>query len=121
MASKKTQQELEQAVKGYQLDAVQSKVDAIEKQMTEGFQTVNDSLKALLLKSNSQVTPQQLADNITALKNTVEDQMREEINKIHLEYGPIKENNKWFLRAVIGQGIVILGLALFTLAVTGNS
>lgn len=120
MAAKKSQRESEQAAKVYQLDAIQSRVDAIEKQMTKGFDTVQESLKALLLKSNSQVTPQQLADNITALKSTLEEAIADTEEKIHLEYGPIKENNKWLIRAIATQGIIILGQVLFMLYVTGG-
>lgn len=120
MAAKKTQQESEKAAKVYQLDAIQEQVSALKDQMSEGFNTVNSSVQALLVKSNSQVTPQQLADNITAVNKTTEEKIKEEVKKIHLTYGPIKDNNKWFIRAIIGQGIIILFMALFTLSITGK-
>lgn len=119
--TKKTQEESEQPAKVYQLDAVQSKVDSIDKQVTEGFKVVNESLQALILKSNSQVTPQQLADNITAVTKTTDDKLKTLKETIDLEYSPIKENNKWLIRAIATQGVIIVGQVVFILYVTRSS
>lgn len=122
MAAKKTQKESEQPAKVYQLDAVQAKVDSIDKQVTEGFKAVNDSLQALILKSNTQVTPQQLADNIAAIKKSLEDELestvKDAVEKIHLEYKPIKDNNRWLIRAISAQGIIIVAQIIVMFYIT---
>lgn len=75
MVAKKTQEELEQTVKGYQLEAVETKVDAM-----------NLKLDTILTQTNGLVTPAQLEDAKIALK----DYVKEEIKKIHLTYNPLK-------------------------------
>lgn len=112
-AERKSQEESEQPAKVYQLDALGEQVAGIASQMKEGFTQVNSSVNALLIKSESQVTPQQLNDNIAALKTTLENQITEEVKKIHLTYKPLKDNNKWLIRAIASQGIIIVGQILF--------
>lgn len=86
MAVNKSQDELEQPAKVYQLDAVESKVDqAIIK------------LDTLIAQTSSVVTHAQLAAELKEAKK-----------EIHLTYGPMKENLKWFTRAVILEGLAIL-------------
>lgn len=114
MASKKTQQELEQPVKGYELEAVRTQVENLEKVVTKGFEQANHSLNTLLIKSETQVTPQQLVDNITALKKSTEDYVQEEVKKIHLEYRPMKNNIRWLMLGLGGQLLVIIGQLILT-------
>jgi hypothetical protein len=118
--SKKSQEESEQPAKVYQLDAIESQVKSLTNQVTTGFTRVNTSIDTLLVKSESQVTPQQLNDNILAAKSAVENKIEEEVEKIHLEYRPIKENNKWLIRAIAAQAIILVGQLIFILYVTGT-
>lgn len=93
----RSQQESEQPAKVYQLDAVESKLnDALTK------------LDTVINQTKGVVTSEQL---VTAKKEILEEvDKRIEISTeaIHLEYRPMKQNLTWFVRAVIGQGIVII-------------
>lgn len=117
-ASEKSQEELEAPVKGYQLEAVAQQVVDLAKQTTIGFKEVKDSLNTLVLKSEGQVTPQQMIDNVTAVRTTLETKIEEEVKKLHLEFDPLKENNKWLIRAIAVQAIIIVGQIVFILYVT---
>lgn len=109
MGARKTQEQLEQPVKEYQLDAVQVEVKSLADQMKSGFISVNDNLKVLLAKSETQVTPQQLSDNIIALDTKTQSSIKEEVEKIHLEYRPAKESNRWIIRLLIGTILAVIG------------
>lgn len=90
-SSKKTQEELEQTVKGYQLDAVEIKVDqAIAK------------LDTIINQTNGLVTPAQLEDAKIVLK----DYVKEEIKKVHLTYSPLKTKIN-ALNATLGGAVVL--------------
>lgn len=121
VAAKKSQEESEQPAKVYQLDAIVDQVNGLAVQMEKGFIKVDTSINALLVKSESQVSPQQLENTVTAARSTLENQISEEVEKIHLAYSPLKENNKWLIRAIASQGIIILGQALYFLYVTRST
>lgn len=92
--TRRPQDESEQAAKVYQLDAVESKVDqAITK------------LDAILAQTNGLVTVTQLGTSERQLK----EQIQEEVEKINLTYGPMKRNVSWFIKAIIIEGIAIIG------------
>lgn len=93
MAVKKTQKELEQTVKGYQLDAVEIKVDqAIAK------------LDVLISQTQGIITQEQLRSAINEfevdIKEYVSTKVAEEVKKIHLEYRPTKKGAWWVLATV---------------------
>jgi di/tripeptidase len=121
MSTKKTQEESEQPAKVYQLDALGDRFATLENTMQEGFNRLNSSVNTLVIKSESQVTPQQLTDNITAVKSSLEKDIEEEVNKIHLEYGPLKDQNKWFIRLIGGQALIMIGQLVFIVYVTRGS
>jgi hypothetical protein len=113
--SKKTQEEYEQPAKVYQLEALSDKVENFTMQANLEFSDIKESLKALLLKSETQVTPQQMNDNIFALDKKFHSSLDEEIKKVHLEYRPVKKNISkaiWLISgtilAVIGQLIILV-------------
>lgn len=113
MAAKKTQEELEQPAKVYQLDALQNRFDSFERQITQGFSTMNTSLQTLITQSQSQVTPQQLNENVSAAKLAMQQELKEEVRVINLEYGPLKRNVTKFLWAVIAEAIIIVGQVIY--------
>lgn len=127
MAAKKTQAEAEKLVKNYQLDAVEGQVQAIQKQMTEGFAQANDGIRTLIRKSESQVTPQQLADNITALKSSFESQIKESEEKQNVKIDSLgkdilrtNNNMRQFTWIVIGTGVSIIGVAVTIIMRSGG-
>lgn len=96
----KTQQESEQGVKVYQLDAVESKVDSIQ-----------SDVKLLLIQTSTFVTASQLeANRLEAIKYA--DNIAKEVD---LKYEPMKKNLTWFTRTTIGLaiGVVVQGIVLF--------
>lgn len=121
MAAKKTQEESEQPAKVYQLDAIESQVKGLTEQVTTGFNRINKSVDLLVTKSESQVTPQQMADNIAALRSTFDNQIKEEIEKLHLEYRPIKNRNNWLLGTVVASAIAIFGQVVFIINLTNGN
>jgi hypothetical protein len=90
----RTQDESEQPAKVYQLDAVDRKVDDI-----------NGKLDTLLQQTTGLVTTNQLSQTERELR----DKIKEEVDKIHLEYGPMKKDLKWFLRAAVAEALLIAG------------
>lgn len=95
--TRRPQDESEQPAKVYQLDAVESKVDeAISK------------LDTILNQTSGLVTVVQLSTS----ERQVKDQLKEEIEKVHLEYGPMKRNVSWFIKASVVEGIAIIGQAV---------
>lgn len=121
MTTKKTQEESEQPAKVYQLDALTDKFNNLSDQMKSGFGQINTSVNALLVKSESQVTPQQLTDNIAALKKNFEETLDNEVKKVHLEYKPLKDNNKWFIRFICTQAVIMVGQLVFIVWITKGS
>lgn len=97
-----TQDEKERAAKVYQVDAVESRVKAVETFLS----TLDIKMDRLL---DNQVTSKQL-----------EEKLETAIREIHLEYGPMKNNITWFTRAVILEGLVIAGQIIVTLSLLAN-
>ena len=89
-----SQEELEKAAKVYQVNAVEAKVDQVLKTLN----TIVEQTKGL-------VTITQLDEARKELKASI----KEEIEKIHLEYGPMKRNLGWFIKVSIVEGLLILG------------
>lgn len=109
MAIKKTQEESEQPAKVYQLDALGDKVDNFTTQANEEFKDIKESLKTLLLKTDTQVTPQQMNDNIIALDKKWDSALTEEVKKIHLTYSPVKKNISKAIWLIAGTMVAVLG------------
>lgn len=65
-------------------------------------------LDTLLNQTSSLVTLAQLEVVKSDLKAILDD----EIEKVHLEYAPLKKNITWFIRALILEGIAIIGQAI---------
>jgi len=93
----RTQTESEQPAKVYQLDAVMVKV-------TE----VNNKLDTLLQQTSGLVTTSQLSGT----EQNINEKIKEEVEKIHLEYGPLKRNMNWLFRTIAGEAIIIVGEAI---------
>lgn len=95
--TRKSQAELESPAKVYQLDAVDSKVETVLQKLdevlsnTKGVATVSDVTAA---------TDKALSE--------AKEYTNDEISKVHLTYGPMKNNLAWFTRLVLGQGVVIV-------------
>lgn len=85
--ARRTQQESEQPAKVYQLDAVEGKVD-----------NMNDKLDKLLQQTSGLVTTGQLSQ----AEKEVREKIKEEVDKINLEYGPMKRNADWLFKTVVG-------------------
>ncbi len=100
--SARSQEESEQPAKVYQLDAVDFKVNQI-----------NDKLDKLLEQTSGLVTPSQLK----AVEDSIKAYVDDEVEKVHLEYGPLKRNVTWLLRTMIGAlvGIVLQAVAMYFL------
>lgn len=91
---KKTQQESEQPAKVYQLDALEAKVDVVIGKLDE----IKNNTAGLVSQSQLEST-----------KLSLESKIKEAEEKIHLEYRPLKKNIAWFLKAMVIEGIAILG------------
>jgi hypothetical protein len=121
--TKKTQEESEQPAKVYQLDALSDKFDNFERQANTEFADIKESLKTLLLKTDTQVTPQQLNDNLLALDKKHSNALDEEVKKIHLEYSPVKKNISKALWLIVGTIFAVIGqliVFVITLQSKGN-
>lgn len=112
MASK-SQEELEQPAKVYQLMATDAKVDqALAK------------LDVLLNQTNSLVTIAHLDTTKKELQEEFNKNLSEEVEKIHLDYKPMKKNLSWFVRLAIAGvvGVFIQGAILvWTYFIEGRS
>lgn len=127
MAAKKSQSEAEELVKNYQLDAVESQVQQIQKQMTEGFAQANEGIKTLIESTRTQVTPQQLTDNLTALRSDFSRQMKEsekmQDTKMYALAKDVTKTGKdmnRFTWIVISTGVSIIGVAMTIIIRSGN-
>lgn len=104
--TRRPQDESEQPAKVYQLDAVENKVDqAITK------------LDTILNQTSGLVTVSQLSTTERQLK----DQIEEEVEKIHLKYGPLKRNVSWFIKVAVVQGLAIIGQAIILFIISNKS
>lgn len=90
----RSQAESEQPAKVYQLDAVMNKV--LE---------VNGKLDMVLTQTSGLVTTSQLS----ASEQNINEKIKEEVEKIHLEYGPVKRNVNWMFRTIVGEATIIIG------------
>jgi hypothetical protein len=97
MSPKKSQDELEQPAKVYQLDALEAKVDVVIGKLDE-------------IRNNTSGLVSQI--QLENMKIGIDNQLREEVEKIHLEYRPLKKNITWFIRAMVLEGIAIIGQAV---------
>lgn len=104
MTSRKTQDELEQTVKGYQLQAVETKVDSLETKVDSALV----KLDTVINQTKGVVTQEQLNEVKKELREYTDKEIQEATKQIHLQYQPMQDNLKWFVRAVIGQGIIII-------------
>lgn len=93
MANRRTQEESEKPVKTYQLDAVEEKVDSI-----------NDKMDKLLQQTSGLVTTSQLSQ----AEKEIREKIKEEVEKINLEYGPMKRNADWLFKTVVGLVLTAL-------------
>lgn len=116
MASKKSQDELEATAKVYQLAALETKIEALSEQV----QRMNTSMDTLVRTSQTQITPEQLGSSLAGQKTLIDAQIREEIEKIHLEYRPLKKNVQWVLRAIGLQVLATLGTIFILYAFGGK-
>lgn len=90
----RSQEESEKTVKVYQFDAVMSKVVQLDKK-----------IDTLLAQTSGLVTTSQLS----ASEQNLNEKLKEEIDKIHLEYGPLKRNINWLFRTIVGESAIIIG------------
>lgn len=120
MAARKTQKELEQPAKNYQIEAVENNLKNLTNEMRSNFTTVNQNIQTLITKSEGQVSPQTFQESLTALRTSIEQRIEEEVEKIHLRYAPMKDNLKWLLRTVVVTTIGILGQIMFTLYIVNR-
>jgi len=121
MAARKTQEELEQPAKNYQIEALETQFKSFSTEVRTNFVTVNQNIQTLINQSQSQISPQTFQENLSALKTSLETKVDEEIEKVQLKYDPIRDNNKWLLRAVGGQAIVLVAQVIFILYVTRSA
>lgn len=96
---KMSKKELEEPVKGYQLLALYEKLN-----------TIDEALKRVLTNTEGVVTQAQLE----VAKKEQREYTDDEIEKIHLEYRPLKNGLTWFTKtligAVIGQVVSLAGV-----------
>lgn len=99
-----SQEELEQTVKGYQLAAVEDRLDMFEKNIMSSIDRLTTTVTA-----NPSVSPATLESTRQAVQSEFKQLLKQEIEKIHLEYSPVKKQIQWVWRTAGGQ---ILGLAI---------
>lgn len=96
----KTQTELEKPAKVYQLNAVEAKVDLLLKGQDE------------LIKNTSElVTKKELEESEKNITDTVTKYVDSSIEKVHLEYRPVKSAAIWFAGIII---VAVVGLIFTT-------
>jgi hypothetical protein len=110
MASK-SQEELERPAKGYELLAVEAKVDqALTK------------LDTLITQTNSLVTVAHLDSVKNDMQKDFEERMLASEKSIHQEYGPMKKNLGWFVKLSISAVLgIAVQAALLIWSLTGGS
>lgn len=91
---KKTQKEFEQPAKVYQLEALEAKVDVAISKPDD-----------IINQTSGLVSQSQLENTRYILDTKIDD----EIKKIHLQYQPMKKNLSWFIKAMVLEGIAIIG------------
>lgn len=96
----KSQAELEQPAKGYELQAVDAKVD-----------TVLDQLKTIVNQTAGLATLAQLE----AVKQDLKEDIAEAVKDIHAEYRPTLKRTAWLYTTVIAEAVALLGAALWVI------
>lgn len=96
----KSQAELEQPAKVYQLNAVETKLD-----------TALDKLKTIVDQTAGLVTTNQLED----AKKIAKEYVDEEIKKVHLTYGPVKTRTNNITNTLIAAVVLQLIYIIFNL------
>lgn len=109
-SNRKTQTELEQPAKVYQLDALEGKVNE-----------VLDKLTTVINQTSGVVTQQQLVEAKKELKEYIDSSIKESEKHTGLKYDPMQSNLTWFIRLVIGQIVVVVGGAIVTAIIISNS
>lgn len=104
----KTQKELEQPVKGYQLQRVEDKLDSFEKNITRSL----DSLTQTVV-TNPTVSPATLESTVQAIRKEFKAYVDSEIKGVHSEYAPVKTFNKWLFRAIVAQLVIIVAQIIY--------
>jgi len=99
----KTQDELEQPAKVYQLEAVAKDLLELKNSTKESFSSVNEKLDMLIAQPIGKI----VAEQIEASEKKIKCYIDEEIKKVHLTYRPLKSNLRWFYRVVV---VGILGM-----------
>lgn len=102
MTGRRTQTESEQPAKVYQLDAVESKVN-----------DVLLKLDTVISQTKGVVTLEQLETVKKDISNEINKKVAAAEQRVGLKYDPMQDNLKWFIRAVIGQGVVMVGGIIF--------
>lgn len=115
MATRKSQTELERPAKVYEVMALESQI----KSLNEQLQRMNNNMETLLLKSETQITPQQLAENLAAVRISFDKEIKDTEERIHLEYGPIKKANSRLLWLVAAAAVSLVGQFIFVGYITG--
>ena len=115
MSNKRSQTELERPAKVYEIMALETQI----KSLNDQIQRMNTSMDTLISNSKGQIRPEELASNLSALRITFENQLAEEVEKIHLEYSPIKRANSKFLWMLVAAGIAMLGQLMYTAYIVG--
>lgn len=104
--TKKTQDELELPAKVYQLVGIEDRLEGLTAEVKSLRETIVNN-------SNNQVTSKQFEDSLLAIRSAFEEKLKDEIGKVHLKYGPIERNNRWFLRAIGLEAIIVFAQVVF--------
>lgn len=107
----KSQEELEQPIKGYQLEAVAKEVLDLKKSTGKRFDDVDRKLDTLISKNAA--TCEYVDKKIDEVKTEV-------YETIDLKYGPRMNNLKWFYRAVVVGVIGIVTQIIIIYAKLGD-
>lgn len=124
MVSKKSLEESEKNAKVWMVDAVNERFDSLDKQLL----SIDNRLAELGKKSETQVTPQQLTDNITALRSDFSRQMEESEEKQNIkianlgkDVNQVRKDMNRFTWIVISTGVSIIGVAITIILRAGNA
>lgn len=109
--NRKSQQDSEQPAKVYQLDFLSEKFDSLSSLVNQNFDRLNANVNTLL--TNPQVSPQTLADTVSALEKRQDEKIQELIATQDLKIQPVINNNKWFLRTIVAQAVIIFSQVVY--------
>lgn len=98
----KTQAELEQPAKVYQVEAVASKVD----QLIDAHADTDRKLTTVL---ENQISAKQFEDRLLAISTAFDEKLKDEIYKVHVAYGPFKKYVSRMAWIIFSQLVVIVG------------